>query len=260
MLYKLQKNFLQGIYDINFENNAFPFIHATKEKSAALQLSIYRSSIFGGLKKALAETYPVTKALVGEEFFNMMLGQYIKEYPCMVQDLNDYGGELADFIKNLKQAKSVPYLADVASLEWFYNIALNAAVQENNLHELSQFSAAQQLHVALALPNGSSLLRSAYPIDDIWKMHEEDTDADVTSSGATSGDMSVGEDVFIIIRKNLSKVHIDKLTAEQFYFLSSIHEGDLFVEVCQTTLNSSADINALFTDSIKRGWIQSYTL
>ncbi len=253
MLHKLQTSFLQGIYDAGTENNAYPFIQETADKTAAQQLSIYRQSIFGGLKKALAETYPVTKELVGEEFFNMMLGQYIKTYPCKVQDLNDYGEELAGFIQDLKQARSVPYLADIARLEWFYNIALNAEVQKNNLYQINQLSAEQQLQLTLALPNGSALMRSVYPIDEIYSIHWDDRDMDVEYTD---------KDVFLIIWKNQSKVNIDVLTEEQFYFLGYIENQDRFVNVCKLTINTgiAVDINMLFTDSIHNGWIQSYSL
>ena len=253
MLHKLQSSFLKAVYDMNSETDVLPFIQQTEDKTSAQQLAIYRSSIFGGLKKALAETYPVTKELVGEEFFNMMSGQYIKEYPCKVQDLNDYGKELPAFIKNLKQARSVPYLADVAWLEWAYNIALNSEVQFNNIHEISQLTAEQQSHLKILLPNGSALIHSIYPVDKIWNMHSDDGDSEIELNE---------KDRFVIVWKDLSKVKIDILSCEQYFFLQQINKQKTFVDVCQSILNthSECDINKLFSKSIQNGWVQSYSM
>ena len=257
MLHKLQSSFLKGIYDASAESDTLPFIQETVDKTAAEQFSIYRGSIFGGLKKALAETYPVTKDLVGEDFFNMMLGQYIKQYPCKVQDLNDYGEQLSAFIQNLKQARSGPYLADMARLEWLYNIALNSKPQKNNLDEVSQLTPEQQCQLTLLLPTGSAIMQSDYPLDKIWAMNWEDNNCDKENEIECKD-----EEVFLIIWKNVSKVYIDILSEQQFYFLDGINNQASFVTVCDSTIKTypGIDINTLFTEAIKKGWIQSYTI
>ena len=253
MLHKLQTSFLKGIYDPAVESDVISYIQETMENTAAQQLSIYRSSLYGGLKKALAETYPVTKSLVGEEFFNMMLGLYIKFYPCQVQDLNDYGKELADFILTLQQTRSVPYLSDVSRLEWFYNTAINSEIQKNNLEELSNLSVEEQLHVRLNLPNGSTLLQSNYPVDKIWSMHWEHADDELVVDG---------RDLFLIILNKNTGIEINTLTEEQFYFLDQIENAIPFTEICAAVIRNypDVDIDSLFTGSIKNGWLQSYTI
>lgn len=253
MLHKLQTSFLKVIYDPAVDSEAFLYIQETTGRSAAQQLEIYRSSIYGGLKKALTETYPVTKSLVGEEFFNAMLGRYIKFYPCQVQDLNDYGKELADFILTLKQTRSVPYLSDVTRLEWFYNIAINSEIQKNNLDELSNLSVEEQLHVRLDLPNGSALLQSYYPVDKIWSMHWEHVDDELVVDG---------RDLLLIILNKNTGVEINTLTEEQFYFLDQIKNAIPFTEICAAVIRNypDVDIDSLFTGSIKNGWLQSYTI
>jgi len=252
MLHELQSCFLKGIYDVDSEPNAYPFIQETNEKTAKQQLSVYRSSIFGGLKKALAETYPVTKSLVGDDFFNMMLGQYIKKHPCKVQDLNDYGQELPIFIENLKQAKAVPYLADMARLEWFYNIAFNAKVQENNLSDLSLLTIEQQLHMKLGLANGGALIHSQYPIDEIWNKHQINNE-----------EIKINDEcVNLIIWKEQSEIRIERMSEEQFYFLGIINRTITFEHACEDVINiyPEADINSLFAAVLQNNWLRSFAL
>ena len=251
MLYKLQMDFMKGIYNREDAAKACSLIQQKKELSAEQIFSIYRGSIYAGLKKALAETYPVTNDLVGEDFFNAMLGQYITEYPCRVQDLNDYGEELAGFVQGLPQARSVPYLADLARLEWFYNIATNVAIQQNNLSELSLLTEEQYSQIKLALPNGSCLLSSCYPVDDIWNLQQDDNEIHIKE-----------ENVFLLIWKNDFLVRVERLTEENFYFLKCISEKMIFSDVCTAVLenNANANISSLLSEAVKKGWLQSYTL
>lgn len=253
MLHELQTSFLKGIYDASVENNAYPYLQETTERTAEQQLSIYRGSIFGGLKKALAETYPVTKELVGDDFFNMMLGQYIKTYPCSVQDLNDYGEELPDFIRELKQARSIPYLADIAQLEWFCNSVLNTEIQRNNLVELEFLNTKQKTQLRLNLPNGSTLFQSNYPVDEIWGMHQNDIEKELELTE---------ELVNLIVWQSEFGIRIDKLTLEQFYFLEKLNQGLTFVDVCADVINRypKSDINFLFVNALQYGWLQSYEI
>lgn len=253
MLHKLQTSFLKGLYDASVGEEACLYLNETDKTTATQQLSIYRGSVYGGLKKALAETFPITKRLVGNDFFNAMLGQYIKTYPCRVQDLNGYGKELPEFIKNLKQARSIPYLTDVAQLEWHCNIVLNASLQKNNLFELSLLNSEQQSKLKLKLPNTSVLFQCRYPVDEIWAMHQE----------ASEKELNITEQlVNLFVWKSEFGIKVEKLTEEQFYFLDQLSKGYAFVNVCDAVVRKflQADINALFSQSLQYGWLQSYEI
>ena len=253
MLHELQTSFLRGIYNKSLENIAYLFIKETSGKSAEQQLSIYRGSIFGGLKKALAETYPVTKELVGEDFFNMMLGQYIKYYPCQVQDLNDYGKELAEFIQGLKQVRSVPYLAEVAELEWFYNVCLNSEMENNNLEEISLLNDEQQGKIKFNFPKGTGLICVTYPVDLIWDSHVNSSEKDIDLNK---------ECVYLIIWKNVTNVEINRLSDKQFYFLKNIKDESSFSNVCLEFLNKypNANVTEMLADVIQQGWLRRFSI
>lgn len=253
MLHELQTRFLRSIYDTNDADTALPFIKEVDNRTLAEQLAVYRGSIFGGLKKALAETYPVTRQLVGDDFFERMLGDYISTYPCRVQDLNDYGVELPGFIAGLPQARSVPYLPDVAQLERLYNIALNAKPQPNNLKNLSTLTTAQQIQLKFHLTEGSGFLTSKYPVDIIWDVHSNSKDVEVSLDG---------DSVFLIILKTTQGNCINRLSPQQFYFLQCMQEKNSFVDVCELSLSAwpDSDINVLLAEAIQHGWVRSFSL
>jgi hypothetical protein len=91
------------------------------------RLGVYRNNVLVSLVDALASTFPVTQQLVGEEFFRAMAQLFVRQQPPRSPVLARYGGALPDFIAQFAPAASVPYLGDVARLEWLRLQALHAA-------------------------------------------------------------------------------------------------------------------------------------
>lgn len=94
--------------------------------AAPRRLNIHRNNYRGGLVGALRITYPAIDRLVGAEFFDGAAARFVAENAPPIAYLNAYGAGFGDFLENFPQAASVPYLADVARLEWAANCAANA--------------------------------------------------------------------------------------------------------------------------------------
>lgn len=91
------------------------------------RLGVYRNNVIVSLVDALASTFPVTRQLVGEDFFRAMAQQFVRQQPPSSPVLARYGAKLPDFISGFGPAASVPYLGAVARLEWLRLQALHAA-------------------------------------------------------------------------------------------------------------------------------------
>jgi hypothetical protein len=81
------------------------------------RFAVYRNNVFASLIDALADTYPVMLALVGNEFFRAMAKVFVQTNPPRSRVLACYGSGFADFVEDFYPARSLPYLADVARLE-----------------------------------------------------------------------------------------------------------------------------------------------
>src|SRR5206468_117060 len=81
-------------------------------------LAVYRRNIAANYRNALGATYPVVKQLVGGDFFDHAVDQFTTAHPSRGGDLNEYGGEFPAFLRRFTRAASLPYLPDVAALEW----------------------------------------------------------------------------------------------------------------------------------------------
>ena len=95
---------------------------------ATARLGIYRNAIAATRLRALSDTFPAIRALVGDAFFERLADRYSDLHPSRSGDLCAYGDRFADFIGRSAEAiEPVPYLADVARLEWLRQEAALAA-------------------------------------------------------------------------------------------------------------------------------------
>ncbi len=149
--------------------------------AAALErLSIYRNTCRSTLLNALRLSFPAVQRLVGEEFFEGAVQCFIDEGPGGIPDsawLYEYGGEFAAFLASFPPAAGLPYLSDVARLEWAVNRALHAPDAErlDVVHLASLIGGRAD---ARLIPHASiCLLSLQYPADRIWRAVLEEDDA-----------------------------------------------------------------------------------
>jgi len=95
--------------------------------AAERRIQVYRNNSLITLGEALKATFPVVCRLVDERFFDYAARSFIRAHPPRQPRLAEYGDGFADFIGGFAPAQSLPYLADVARLEWAINVALSRA-------------------------------------------------------------------------------------------------------------------------------------
>ena len=130
----------------------------------APRMAIYRGNAFGNWLGALAGAYPVVRRIVGEAFFEAMARDHARACPSRSGDLNEYGAALAQFVEGYPGTRDLPYLPDVARLEWLAHRAYFAA-------DPARFDLSRPTQVRLA--PASALLASDWPVASIWEAHQE---------------------------------------------------------------------------------------
>src|SRR5262245_44301191 len=80
--------------------------------------AVYRNTVAANYRNHLGATYAVVRELTGTAFFNAAVDAFTISNPSTGGDLNVYGKEFADFLATYPYARDLPYLPDVARLEW----------------------------------------------------------------------------------------------------------------------------------------------
>jgi uncharacterized protein len=137
------------------------------------RLALYRGNVTAAREKALANAYPVVRALVGEEFFAGLARAYGHAHPSRSGDLNVFGERFAAFVAAFEHARSLPYLADVAALEWSVHRAHYAADADPLARDrLGTLAADRLLGTRFSLHPACAWIGSAFPVASIWRAHQ----------------------------------------------------------------------------------------
>ena len=82
------------------------------------RLQVYRNNVFVSLIDALEEIFPVTKEVVGSDFFRAVARLFVADHPPTSPVLSQYGDRFPRFLRNFPPAQALPYLADLADFEY----------------------------------------------------------------------------------------------------------------------------------------------
>lgn len=88
--------------------------------------SIHRNNVLASPVEALRQAFPAVQRLLGKEYFTALCQHYIALHPPRSAVYHEYGGSLSDFIATFPPLQNLPYLADVARLEWARLCAFHA--------------------------------------------------------------------------------------------------------------------------------------
>lgn len=118
-LAELQRGFSRAV----FTGTAPALAFRTGPIPAAAALQIHRNTVMAALVNALRLAFPTVDALVGSDFFDQTASAFAATHPPTSARLIGYGADFPDF---LQRAAPLPYLADVARLDWGIEQALLA--------------------------------------------------------------------------------------------------------------------------------------
>lgn len=142
------------------------------------RLSVYRNTFESTLANALRLAYPAVHKLVGAEFFEGAARLFAQEHPPRTACLDLYGADFADFLARFAPAASLPYLPDVARLDWAVNCALHAPdTQPLDANLLANIDSDLHEHIRFVVDPSVSLLQLDHPADTIWRAVLDGDDA-----------------------------------------------------------------------------------
>jgi hypothetical protein len=220
-----------------------------RDASGEELFAIYRATIVSALINALRLSYPAVLRLVGLEFFEGAASQFVGARLPSSACLNDYGEHFGDFLLQFPPAASVPYLCDVARLEWAVNRALHAGDAAGiDASRLASLDDKKLPHMRLVAHPAVSLLQFKFPADLIWKAV-----LDQDSEAMACIDLQSGP-VRILIEREASGVQVRRLNQWAWELTRALALGEpLHVALEGLAVPSSEALNALLADHLTSG-------
>lgn len=155
---------------------------AWNDSDATVRFAVHRNNVLSSLIDALAQTFPVVQALVGQEFFRAMAGEFVRSFPPTSKILAFYGAGFPEFLSAFKPVQTIPYLPDVAALEMARIRAYHAAdaqpVPESEV--LQALGGGDAVHTArIVLHPSLTIFDSRFSAVSIWAAHQTPYEVDL---------------------------------------------------------------------------------
>ena len=136
---------------------------------SADRLQIHRNHIFSSLTDVLSGIYASVVAMVGEGFFRTLAAHFIEAHPPNEPILHSFGGGFPDFVGGFGPARSLPYLPDLARLEWALHASFHADDElALTAAELAGLSSDKLADPPLRLHSSARIVVSGWPVDELW--------------------------------------------------------------------------------------------
>jgi len=185
---------------------------------AAARLGVYRHQVFESLGTALAATFPTVQALVGTAFFRGLARAFVRHALPQQPVLAEYGGDFPAFVAGYEAARDLPYLADVARLDWALNVAFQAQLGERlQVTDLSLLPAERLPSTSISWAAGVVLVSSPYPLDRIWEASQPGAASDAV-------DLNLGGSNLLVLRRSDDAFFVS-LSAGEAAFMAALARG-----------------------------------
>jgi hypothetical protein len=211
-----QRDFAAAL--LNPKLPAPPGLVGPDKRPSPKRFSIYRNNVVAGLTETLKDAFPAVRRIVGADFFQAMARAYVVAEPPRTPILLDYGAGFPDFIRQFEPAATLPYLADVASIERAWTEAYHSP--EAAPLDPAAFMAVEpdQLpRIRLLLHPSVRVIRSQFPALTIWRMN-------VGDGVPAPVDFAAGGEDALVVRP-AADVEVRSVPAGSLEFIRALADG-----------------------------------
>ena len=203
------------------------------------RIGVYRNTITANYRNAMAATYRVVREITGDAFFDAATDAFVAAHPSTGGDLNVYGREFGAFLASYPHARELPYLPDVARLEWALDECVRAAdphvAAVETIAVLGALAPEELAARRLGLDPSCRLVHSRFPVMRIWQAHQDSGDFDI--------DFEAGVDHLLVRREKGSPV-IERVSPAEYAWLAALAEGRALGEAFGAAFAVDPDFDA----------------
>lgn len=181
LLRQLQACVLRSLREESFDARLEHLLASPAGDTVGARWHVYASGYHARLVEALENDFPALRRILGAGPFASLTARYARALPPRSFDLGRFGDRLAGFLHADPLAAELPFLSDLARLEWALAEAFVARGEA--ALDLATVQAAGAERVAewrLGLVAGAQVIESAWPLVELWATQaQEDREVDV---------------------------------------------------------------------------------
>lgn len=215
----IQREFLANLSDAGAHRDA--------------RMQVHRRNAEANWHDALAAAYPVVARLVGPAFFREAALRYGEAEPSTSGDLDEFGAAFARFLAAYPHAATLPYLPDVARLEWALHESERAGdAAPLDLAALARHAGGDPGVIRMRLHPAVRLIDSPHPILAIWEANQAGRDGTPADAPGV---------VRILVRRVGAAALPEALDARDWTLLTALAAGDTLDQACVALGDAAAE-------------------
>lgn len=210
------------------------------------RLAVHRNNFIVSLSAVLADTFPALRRIVDPRFFAYAAHEFLTRHPPERACLAEYGGGFPAFLAGFAPCRDLPWLPDLARLEWVLSRSLNAPDAEPlTVAALGAFPSGAMPGLVLTLHPALFHIASSWPVERIRRCG---------LSGEAGPGAVAAEPVRLEVSREDGEVFLSRLDPGCFAFRAALGAGRTLEAAAGAALaeepgfDLAAAIAALFAD------------
>jgi hypothetical protein len=181
-LRELQSRFFNAIARVSgggsasFDPGLVHLVEGRGQLGPEERINIYAHMYYARLHEVLREDFPRVAAILGCAGFGAVTRSYLACHPSTHPSLRHLGRHFAAFLDTRPEVASLPFLGDLARLEWTREDVFDALDAEPlRLEYLQSLSADEWPDLRFQLIPAFQVLQSDWPVHELWAAAGEET-------------------------------------------------------------------------------------
>ena len=208
--------------------------------SQSRRFNIYRNNRAVSLIDSLKATFPAVHKLVGEAYFSAVARSFIDEHPPVSAVMAEYGANFGEYIRQSPNAQNIPYVADLAALEWARLQSFHAADAASLPLDvlLSKAEPAQYDSLVFTVLPSLFQLSSRWPVGSLW--------SEISSPAAQAADqpeMDMNSPEHIVVVRPEYEVFVQVLPESGAMLLEQLKRGDSLQEAVSSVTENDPEFD-----------------
>jgi hypothetical protein len=224
---------------------------------ARRRFAIHRNNVQSALVNVLAAHFPAVVRVVGEPFFRGLASDFCRREPPSSPVLSEYGRGFPAFIASCRVVGDIPYLADLARLEWLCIEAANAEDAETiGPAELAAVPNDSIPGLRLRLHPALRLFQARLPALTIWELNAR--------TGPIEHTVLEAKPEFAIVHRPRLTVEVHRVEAPVVAlaegFLKDLPLSKAIARAMATSQDDEFELQAVLAHLITMGAIVAYSV
>ena len=204
-----------------------------KKVGVKKRLGIYADAYRLRIIEALSNSYPILKALLGDDLFEQAARSYIDQYPSTYRNMRWVGDKMSEHLQvNYPQ---YPIVAEMATFEWALGLAFDAQdAPILGLQDLASIPPENWADLTFKFHPSMQLFTFKYNALRFWQaLNAEETPPKVTQI----------DEPCVVWRKELNS-HYRSLELAEFQAIQYVISGATFGELCEKLQENATEEQA----------------